>query len=73
MSIEQKAGVLVIEVRDNGIGFDPTEIGQQGHYGLTGLRERARLLGGQFSLLSTPGKGTTLRLLLPADRKGDGS
>jgi len=59
---------LAIEVRDNGRGFDPATVTQQGHYGLLGLRERARLLGGQFVLLTAPGKGTTLRFLLPTTR-----
>ena len=62
---------LAIEVRDNGRGFDPTTVAQQGHYGLPGLRERARLLDGQFALLTAPGEGTTLRFLLPATRRGD--
>jgi NarL family two-component system sensor histidine kinase YdfH len=62
---------LAIEVRDNGRGFDPATVTQQGHYGLPGLRERARLLGGQFVLLTAPGKGTTLRFLLPTTRQGE--
>jgi len=62
---------LAIEVRDNGRGFDPTTVAQQGHYGLPGLRERARLLDGQFALLTDPGEGTTLRFLLPVTWRGD--
>ena len=62
---------LAIEVRDNGRGFDPTAVAQQGHYGLLGLRERARLLDGQFVLLTAPGEGTTFRLLLPVPTRGD--
>lgn len=61
---------LVIEVRDNGRGFDPEALAQQGHYGLLGLRERARLLGGQFVLHTAPGEGTTLRFLLPVEGPG---
>jgi NarL family two-component system sensor histidine kinase YdfH len=58
---------LIVEVRDDGDGFDPGEPALRGHYGLVGLRERARLLGGRFSLTSAPGQGTALRLLLPAE------
>lgn len=57
---------LTIEVRDNGVGFDPHTISaEMGHYGLTGMRERARLIGGQLEIASTKGEGTTLRLHIP--------
>ena len=69
--VAQRDQELAIEVRDNGRGFNPTAVAQQGHYGLPGLRERARLLDGQFALLTAPGEGTTLRFLLPATRRGD--
>jgi two-component system, NarL family, sensor histidine kinase YdfH len=60
-------GMLQVEVRDDGVGFDPDAIAAQpGHYGLRGLRERARLLDGQISVLSAPGEGTALRLSVPA-------
>ncbi len=53
-------------VRDDGVGFDVTAVAAQpGHYGLLGLRERARLAGGELEVKSGPGQGTTLRLTLP--------
>ena len=52
-------------VRDDGRGFDPAAIDQAGHYGLIGLRERARLMGGTVSIDSRPGQGTTLRVNVP--------
>jgi NarL family two-component system sensor histidine kinase YdfH len=64
--IAQQNLAVEVEVRDNGMGFDPGAIIRQGHYGLLGLRERTRLLGGQFALTTAPGEGTTIRLLLPA-------
>src|SRR5258708_2824476 len=69
--VDQHDQELAIEVRDNGRCFDPTAVAQQGHYGLLGLRERARLLDGKFALLTAPGEGTTLRFLLPATWRGD--
>lgn len=58
--------LLTIEVRDNGAGFDPQTISaEMGHYGLTGMRERARLIGGQLEIASTKGEGTILRLHIP--------
>ncbi len=56
---------LEIQVRDNGIGFDPATAVQAGHYGLLGMRERARLAGGKLEIASGPGTGTTLQLYLP--------
>jgi NarL family two-component system sensor histidine kinase YdfH len=69
--VDQHDQELAIEVRDNGRGFDPSAVAGQGHYGLLGLRERARLLDGQFALLTAPGEGTTLRFLLPVTWRGD--
>lgn len=62
---------LLIEVRDDGNGFDPEVIARQvGHYGLIGLRERARLMGGSLEIHSKPGKGTTLQLRIPTEHRG---
>ena len=62
---------LTIEVRDDGIGFESTTVGtQKGHYGLLGLRERTRLVGGHLDIESSAGKGTTLRLCLPVNTRG---
>jgi NarL family two-component system sensor histidine kinase YdfH len=61
-------GALEIAVRDDGRGFDPQAVnGEAGHYGLIGLRERARLAGGALEITSAPGAGTTLRLRLPQE------
>jgi NarL family two-component system sensor histidine kinase YdfH len=62
---------LEIEVADDGVGFDPeTATPSIGHYGLIGLHERARLIGGQFAIISSPGKGTTLKVGVPRDGGG---
>ena len=52
---------LELDVRDNGRGFDVNEQFGLGHYGLLGMRERARLMGGELSLESTPESGTIVR------------
>ena len=57
-------GRLCVEVRDDGRGFDPAEVAA-GHYGLLGLQERARLLGGECRVQSAPGQGTLLRWCIP--------
>ena len=68
---QRTEAMLTIEVRDDGIGFDSTAVvTQKGHYGLLGLRERARLVGGYLDIESAVGKGTALRLYLPTNRRG---
>jgi two-component system, NarL family, sensor histidine kinase YdfH len=62
---------LQIEVRDDGRGFDPELVATQvGHYGLIGLRERARLMGGHLEIHSKPDKGTLLQLRVPTEHGG---
>lgn len=62
-------GDLVLTVEDNGVGFDPTEIGraQEGgkHLGIMAMRERAELLGGELFIDSAPGKGTRITVRIP--------
>jgi len=58
---------LTLRVKDNGRGFDaertiPLGIG---HYGLTGMRERAERIGGCLTLKSAPGEGTELLVVVP--------
>jgi len=57
---EVKDGAICFSVRDDGCGFDPsTRPGQeQGHFGLDGLVERIKRLGGTFTIDSAPGRGT---------------
>lgn len=56
-------GRIELELKDDGIGFDARpDAAQKGHYGLIGMRERARLVGGKLSVESKPGSGTILRL-----------
>jgi signal transduction histidine kinase len=66
--IEEDRGTLSVTVRDNGSGFDveAARSGAQrrGHFGLSGMRERAQFLGASLTLESAPGQGTVVRLSL---------
>jgi two-component system NarL family sensor kinase len=55
---------VVLSVSDNGAGFDPEQI-QPGRYGLMGLNERSRLLGGRMDIKSERGEGTRVEVRLP--------
>ena len=61
---------LDLSVRDEGIGIDDAVMrtGVAGHYGLAGMRERAARMSAQFSIQSAPGRGTTVRVSVPATR-----
>jgi len=52
------ADEVVLEVKDDGKGFDPRAGRASGGLGLAGMEERARRVGGEFSLQSAPGRGT---------------
>lgn len=54
---------LEFQVEDNGVGFDPQAIAA-GHFGITGLREQAQLIGAGLELRSVYNSGTTVRLNL---------
>jgi two-component system NarL family sensor kinase len=53
-----------LKIEDDGRGFDPSQI-PPGHYGLIGLNERVRLLGGHVELRSCPGEGVQLHVSVP--------
>jgi signal transduction histidine kinase len=63
--VSTEPGTLVLEVSDDGTGFDPgrPELRAR-HLGLTSMEERARELGGHLEIRSRPGAGTTVRLEL---------
>jgi signal transduction histidine kinase len=56
---------LVLEVADDGRGFDPAEPSRR--LGLASMRERARAAGGRLDVVSTPGTGTTVRVEVPTN------
>jgi signal transduction histidine kinase len=61
-------GGLQLAVLDDGIGFEPAERRNRHSLGLAGMRERLRLLRGEFEIESTPGKGTTVLAWVPLQR-----
>jgi signal transduction histidine kinase len=57
---------VTVTVRDDGTGFDPDE--PRGGFGLVGMRERAELANGRLLIDSSTEEGTTVRVVLPAER-----
>jgi PAS domain S-box-containing protein len=59
--VAAEEGKLWAEISDDGLGFDPRSVAPGVHHGITGMRERAELLGGRLEVRSQPGSGTTVR------------
>lgn len=65
----REEGQIILELADDGIGFDPATLspaGATGGFGLASMRERAEFSGGELSVLTAPGKGTRIRAQWPA-------
>jgi signal transduction histidine kinase len=62
---------LTLEVRDDGPGFNTEAALKKGRLGLSGMRQRAEVLGGSFAVDSVPGTGTTIRINLPLAPQGN--
>jgi signal transduction histidine kinase len=62
--IEGRPGSVVLEIRDDGRGFDPAA-GHPGHFGLESMRSRAAEIGGLLTITSTPGSGSVVRVEVP--------
>jgi signal transduction histidine kinase len=60
------AGRFRLSVADDGRGFEPAAAVAGDHYGIRGMRERARAAGGSLRVLSTPGRGTAVEADIPA-------
>jgi PAS domain S-box-containing protein len=77
VDLSRRDGTVRVEVRDWGVGFDAATV-TDNQFGLEGIRERARLLGGHATVDAAPGKGTRILVELPVvkdlpDDAGEGS
>ena len=61
---------ILLSVQDNGIGFDWADVTETPGLGLSSMRERARLINGEFSIESQPEKGTVITIRAPLSREG---
>jgi signal transduction histidine kinase len=63
--LKASAGRLCGSLADDGVGFDPATLNGNSGFGLTGMMNRVKKIGGEFSVESTPGQGTRLGFVLP--------
>lgn len=64
-NINIEEGSIVMEIEDNGIGFDAAAVNTKEHHGLLVMRERAYAINGKFRVDSVPGEGTTVQVKIP--------
>jgi signal transduction histidine kinase len=70
--LRNDGGKLRLVIRDNGIGFEAgSRPGQTAGLGLSGIKERTALVGGQAMIMSSPNKGTTVDVFLPLTLRGE--
>src|SRR3989440_107850 len=69
IELDQSDGRLGLTIRDDGVGFDVArafeQAGSRGNLGLSGMRERVEILGGNLEVDSGSGRGTRIRISLP--------
>jgi signal transduction histidine kinase len=59
---------VILEIADDGVGFDPAAVRERGGMGLRGMAERAEQLGGQLRIESEPGAGTIVQVQVEGDQ-----
>ncbi|BET67535.1 hypothetical protein ASA1KI_24530 [Opitutales bacterium ASA1] len=64
--LESQDDRVVLSITDDGCGFDATvDRREEGHFGLRGIEARARCIGAELRIISAPGAGTTVRVVVP--------
>jgi signal transduction histidine kinase len=67
LSLRQSPTTCEATLRDNGVGFNVLATEGSSHYGLRGMKERIRKIGGELSLQTAPGKGTEIHITVPLE------
>jgi signal transduction histidine kinase len=67
LSLAQNRTACEARLRDNGVGFTLAASEGSSHYGLKGMRERIRKIGGELSLQTAPGRGTEIHITVPLE------
>ncbi len=72
VTAQRQNGALRVEIRDDGVGFDPVAA-RQGLHGLTNMGARAKAIGADFTITSQPGQGVRIALTLPIPHRSSSS
>lgn len=68
VTVQGQGPALVLDVVDDGVGFDPTAVADPAHYGLRGLTSLVEDAGGRLTVRSAPGRGTTVHMEVDRQR-----
>jgi signal transduction histidine kinase len=63
--LSQENGKLKASLTDDGVGFSPQNVNGGGGFGITGMEQRMKKIGGELSIKSSPGQGTNVSFLVP--------
>ncbi|SNT54750.1 Signal transduction histidine kinase [Asanoa hainanensis] len=66
LSLSYLGDLVTLDVRDDGIGFDPQAVGDDGGFGLSAMRNRVARVAGTLEVESEPGDGTAIAVCVPA-------
>jgi PAS domain S-box-containing protein len=69
--LEQKDQQLFLSIEDNGQGFEKENIAVKDTLGILGMKERSQMMGGNYEIISIPGKGTTIIIAVPYNEKNN--
>ena len=65
VSLKKEDNILLIEVKDDGKGFDPDSVPKKSGLGLKGIEENVNMVGGEFQIDSNPNRGTSAEIKIP--------
>ncbi len=60
--------IIILNISDNGVGFNPEKISKKKTLGILGMQERTLALGGSYKINSTEGKGTAVEVVIPVSK-----
>ena len=67
VSLQQKKGLLVLKIEDDGVGFNKEKIAVKKTLGILGMKERTSVMGGTYEIEGASGKGTIVSVTVPFD------
>ena len=69
VNLQVKDKLLILNIEDNGNGFDTSILNKKRTLGILGMEERSLMMGGKYIIKSEPGEGTTVKVTVPAEKE----